>query len=104
MNQKLLLPTLFVAIMVINSCGCASSSKEGRVADEKPSAGAQIGTGAVIGLRYIVGVPVALAAGVVAPLGGGSPLVGLEMLEELHRYEPSDSPPEKEENTFFSRP
>lgn len=104
MNQKLLLPALFVAIVAINLCGCASSSKERRVADGKPSTGAQIGTGAVIGLRYIVGVPVALAAGVVAPLGGGSPLVGLEMLEELHRYEPSGSPPEKEENTFFSRP
>ena len=104
MSHKLLLQTLFVATMLVNFCGCASPSKERRVADGKPSAGAQIGKGAVNGLRYVVGVPVALAAGVAAPLGGGSPLVGLEMLEELHRYEPSDSPPEKEENSFFSPP
>ena len=104
MSQKFLFQILFVATVAVNSCGCASSSKERRVADGKPSAGAQVGKGAVNGLRYIVGVPVALAVGVTAPLAGGSPLVGLEMLEALHRYEPSDGPPEQKENSYFSPP
>jgi hypothetical protein len=86
---------LVVSVLVI-FCGCASFSKEKRVADGRPSAGARIGKGVVNGCRYLVGAPFFIGMAVFGPLGGAPPSAGIEKLQELYDYELPDGPPKPE--------
>ena len=96
MKQKLSLRNILIAMVLVSFCSCASPSKEKRVADGKPSVGAQVGKGAVNGLRYLFGVPLFVGMTVLAPLGGGSPAYGLKGLQKLADYELPDGPPKVE--------
>ncbi len=93
MNQKLSLHKILAAAVLFSFCSCASPSQGKRVADGRPSAGAQIGKSAVNGLRYLVGAPFFLGVAVFGPIGGAPPSVGLQMLQDLHDYELPDGSP-----------
>src|SRR4051812_36575582 len=96
MMRKGPIPSVLAAIALVGSSSCATPSTTKHVADSGPSACTRAGTGCANGLRYVFGVPLFTGLTLIGPPFGVPPSAGLNCLQQVFDYQPSEQPAPRE--------